>query len=86
MGLLYQILIHRSTKSILDEDTDNVLQDIELRVYPEPFFTSYQISTVNTNLRSKTQLKPKTLFKWVFMGTNPALSPRILTKDTTFSN
>ena len=35
---------------------------------------------------SKTPLKAKKPFKWVFMGIIPATSYKSLTKDTTFSN
>ena len=31
-------------------------------------------------------MKPKTPFKWVFMNIIPAISYKILTKDTTFNN
>ena len=38
------------------------------------------------NTISKTPLNTKTPFKWVFMDTIPAISSKILTKYTTFSN
>ena len=47
LGLLHQILRHRSTSSLLDGDTANVWQDIDIRVDPDPFCTPYQISTIN---------------------------------------
>ena len=37
LGLLHQRLGHRSKISILDGDTANIWQDIELRVDPDPF-------------------------------------------------
>ena len=60
LELLNQILGHRSTRSLLDEDNVNVWQDIELRLYPDPFCTSFQISTINKKARSDTPLKAKT--------------------------
>ena len=47
LELLHQILGHRSTRSLLDVDTDNVWEDVELRIYPEPFCTLCQISSMN---------------------------------------
>ena len=48
----------------MDGDTENVWQDIELRIYLEPFGTSCQTSSMNKKARSKTPLKTKTHFKW----------------------
>ena len=84
--LLHQILGHRYTRSLLAVDTTIFWQDIEIRVDPDPFFTSCQISKINEKARSKTPLKPKTPFKWAFMGVIPATCSKILTKDTTFAN
>ena len=39
LELLHQILDHRSTRSLLDGDADNVWEDIELIIYPDPFCT-----------------------------------------------
>ena len=86
LELLHQILGHRSTRSLLDEDTVNIWKEIDIKVDTEPFFTSCQISTINKNPISKTPLKPNTPLKWVFMDIIPAISSKILTKDTTFSN
>ena len=86
MGLLNQISGHISTRSLLAGDTAKILQDIELRVYPDPFCTSCQISTINKKARSKIFLKSKTPFKWVFMDIIPDTSSKTLTKDTTFAN
>ena len=47
LELLHQILGHRSTKSLLAVDTANIWQDIEIRVYPDAFFTTCHISTIN---------------------------------------
>ena len=71
---------------MLAGDTDNVWGDIELRIYPDPFCTSCQISSMNKKARSEIPLKPKAPFKWVFMGIIPSTTPKILTSDTTFSN
>ena len=64
-----ELLNHRlgqiSTRSLMDVDTANVYQYIELRVYPDPFFTLCQIYSMNKNSRSKDKLKPKASFKWV---------------------
>ena len=65
LELLHQILGHRSTRSLLAGDTANVWEDIELRIDPDPFGISCQISSMNKKARSKTPLKPKAPFKWV---------------------
>ena len=39
LEFLHQILGHRSTRSFMDGDNDNVCKDIELRIYPDPFCT-----------------------------------------------
>ena len=67
-------------------DNENFWQDIELRVYPELFYTSYQISTINKKSRPKTPLNSKTPFKWLLMDIIPSTSSRSWKKDTTFSN
>ena len=71
LELLHQRLGHRSTRSLLAVDTDNVWEDVELRIYPEPFCTSCQISSMNKKARSKIPLKPKAPFKWVFTDIIP---------------
>ena len=86
LELLHQGLGHRSTRSLLAGDNANVWEDIELRIYPDPFCTSCQISSMNKKARSKTPLKPKAPFKWVFMDIIPSTAPKSLTSDTTFSN
>ena len=86
LELLHQILGHRCTMSLMAGYTANVWQYIELRVYPDPFCTSWQISTINENSRSQTPLNTKTPFKWVLMGIITAISSKSLTKYTTFSN
>ena len=65
LELLHQRLGHRSTRSLLSEDTANVWEDTELRIDPDPFCTSCQISSTNKKARSKIQLIPKSPFKWV---------------------
>ena len=37
LELLHRRLGHRSTRSLLAGDTANVWEDIELRIYPDPF-------------------------------------------------
>ena len=66
--------------------TANVWHDIELRIDPDPFCTSCQISAINKKASSKDQLKPKAPFKWIFMDIIPATPPKCLTRGTTFSN
>ena len=62
------------------------LEDVEIRIYPDHFCTSCQISSMNKKARSKIPLKPKSPFKWVFMDIIPSTAPENLTSDTTFSN
>ena len=59
LELLHQTLGHRSTRSLLAGDTANVWEDIELRIYPDPFCTSCKISSMNKKARSKIPLKTK---------------------------
>ena len=84
--LLYQRLGHISTRSLLAGDTANDWEDVELRIYPDPFCISCQISSMEKKARSKIPLKPKAPFKWVFMDIVPSTVPKSLTSDTTFSN
>ena len=86
MGLFRQRLVHRSTRSLLSGYTGKNWQDIEVRVDPDPFFTSCQISKINKNTRSRTPLNPNSHFKWVFMDIIPSISSKSLTKDTNFFN
>ena len=65
LELLHQILGHRSTRSLLAGDTANIWKDVELRIYPDPFCTSCQISSMNKKARYKIPLKPKAPFKRV---------------------
>ena len=71
---------------MLTGDIDNVWEYIELRIYLDPFCTSFQISSMNEKAGSKIILKPKASFKWVFMNIIPSTAPKSLTSDTTFSN
>ena len=86
LELLYQRLGHRSKRSLLDGDIECFGQDIELRVYPDPFYIPCQISTINKRSRSKTPLKSNTYFKWLFIDIIPATSYKSFKKYTTFSN
>ena len=86
LELLNQRLGHRYTRSLLTGDTANVWKDIELRIDPDPFGTSFQISSIHKKARSKNPLKPKAPSKWVFMYIIPSTAPKSLTSDTTFSN
>ena len=86
LELLHQRLGHRSTRSLLDGNNANVWEDIELRIDPDHFCTSCQISSMKKKARSKIPLKPKAPFKWVFTDTIPSTATKSLTSDTTFSN
>ena len=63
LELMHQILGHRSTRPLIDGDTDNVWEDAELKIDPDPFCTSCKISSMNKKARSKSPLKPKAPFK-----------------------
>ena len=63
LELLHHRLGQISTRSLLDGDTANVWEDLELRIYPDPFCTSCKISSMNKKARSKIPLKPKAPFK-----------------------
>ena len=86
LELLHKRLGHRSTRSLLSGDTVNVWGDLELRIYPDPFYISCQISSMKKKARSKIPLKPKSSIKWVFMDIVPSTAPKSLTSDTIFSN
>ena len=43
LELLHQILVHIFTRSLLAGDTANVWEDVDLRIYPDPFCISCQI-------------------------------------------
>ena len=83
---MHQRLGHRSTRSLLARDTANIWEGIELRIDPDPFFTSCQIYSMNKKAGSKIPLNPKSPFKWVLMDIIPSTAPKSLTSDTTFSN
>ena len=84
LELLHKRLGHRSTISLLSGDTANVWEDLELRIYPDPFCTSCQMPSMNKNARSKIPLNPNTHLKWVFMGIVPSTAPKRFTSDPTF--
>ena len=86
LELLHQRLYHRSTRSLLTGDTDNVWEDIYLRIYSDPCCTSCQISSMNKNDGSKNSLNPKVPFKWVFMGIITSTTPNSLKNYKTFYN
>ena len=71
---------------MLAGDTANVWEEVYIRIDPDPFGTSCQISSMNKKARSKIPLKPKAPFKWVFVDIIPSTAPKSLTSDTTFSN
>ena len=41
LGLLHHRSVNRYKRSLLAGGNANVWQDIDIRVYPDPFFTSY---------------------------------------------
>ena len=86
LELLHQILGHRSTRSLLDLILQFFGKDIYIRVDPDPFFTSCQISTIHKRDISETLLKLKTPLKRLFVDTIPDISPKSLTKYTSFTN
>ena len=86
LELLHQRLVHRSTRSLLAGYTANVWEDIEIRIYPDPFCTSCQISSMNKKAGSKIPLKPKSPFMWFLMNIIPSKAPKSLTRNITFSN
>ena len=86
MELLNQRLEYRPTRSLLAGNTAIFWQDIDLRIDPDPFYTSCHIYTINKNPIPKTPMNPSTPFKWVFMDIILAASSKILTKDTYFDN
>ena len=63
LELLHQRLGHRSIRSFLDGDNANVWEDIEPRIYPDPFCKSCQISSMNKKAGYKIPLNPKAPFK-----------------------
>ena len=68
LELLHQILVHRSTRSLLAGDTAIFWEDIELRIDPDPFCTSCQISSMKKRLGLKfhsSQRHPSSGFLWV---------------------
>ena len=67
-------------------DTEIFWKDIEVRIYLDPFCTSFQISSMDKKSRSNNTLKPRAPFKQVLMEIIPATYPKRLTSKTTFSN
>ena len=84
LELLHQILGHRSTRSLMSGDNENVWDYIELMIDPDPFCISFQIYSMNKKTGFKNPLKLKAPFKWVFMGIIPETAPKRLTSETIF--
>ena len=78
LELLHYRFGHRSTRSSMAGDTENVWKDIELRIDPDPFCKSCQISSMDKKARSKNPLDPKVPFKWVCMDIIPGTAPKRL--------
>ena len=53
LEFFHQRLVHRSTRSLMAGYTSNVWEDAELRIDTDPFFASFQISSMNKKARSK---------------------------------
>ena len=86
LELMHQRLGHRSTRSLIAGDNANVWEDEELKIDPDPFCTSCQMSSMNKKARSKIPLNLKAPFKWVFMDIIPSTASKRLTNDIIFSN
>ena len=59
---------HISTRSLLAGDTENVWEDVELIIYPDPFCTSCQISSMKKRLDLRfhsSQRHPSSGFLWI---------------------
>ena len=67
LELLHQRLGHRSTRSLLAGNTANTWEDIDLRIYPDPFLTSCQSSSKKRpSLKSYlSQKHPSSGFLWI---------------------
>ena len=69
LELLHQRLGHRSNRSLLDGDTANVWEDVELRIYPDPFCTSCKIYSMNKKRLGlklhSSQRHPSSGFLWI---------------------
>ena len=86
LELLHQTFGHRSNISLLSGYAANIWEDIEPRIYPDPFCTSCQTSPMNKKARSNIPLRLKAPFMWVFMDIIPSTATTRLTSDTNFSN
>ena len=83
---LHQRLGHRYTRSLLAGDTANVEENFELRINPDPFCTSCQISSKNKKDGSNKPLKSKSPFKWIFIDIIPLTTPKRLRNEISFYN
>ena len=63
LELLRNKLGHRSIRSLMAGDSENVWKDIEIKIHPYPFYTSCQIPSMNKKARYKYPVKPKAPFK-----------------------
>ena len=82
--ILHQRFGQKPTRPMLDGNTDNVWEDIDLRIYQDPSCESRQKNSRNEKARSKIPLKPKAPFKWFLMDIIPSTAPKSLTSDTHF--
>ena len=95
---LITTLHHNPLTQSMDSSKHSERHKTEVNPYPEPS-SSYSSETSSSdsrekkkkrnkkkNARSKTPLKPKAPFKWVFIVIVPSTSPKSLTSAKTFSN
>ena len=61
LELLHHRLGHRYTRSLMSGDNANICQDIELRINPDPFCTSCQISSINKKVLVQKFIKTKVI-------------------------
>ena len=86
LKLLHYRLGYKYTISLMAGGTANFWKDIELRVYPNPFCISCQISSMSKKARSKNPVKPKAPFKRVSVDIITATAPTTFTIETSFSH
>ena len=63
LELLHHRLGHISARSLIVGDTEKFWKGVKLRLDPNPFCISCQISSTNKKTRSQNRLRPKAPFK-----------------------
>ena len=69
LELIHKRLGHRSSRSLLAGDTANVWEDVELKIDPDPFCISCQISSMKKKARSKIPLEGCFWLQWIIRPT-----------------